>query len=106
MCGDAEVGVEWAIGFAVAEEIDRERRAIRECKLGRDVAPEKAARAEPVNEENGSAAMSVPLHVHGARSNGNAQQIGVDGSLLGESGYHVHASARQMRSLWRRWIVL
>jgi hypothetical protein len=44
--------------------------------------------------------------MHGARSHGNAQQVGVYWSLLVESGYHEHASARLMRSLSRQWIVL
>jgi hypothetical protein len=76
---DAEISVEGAIGFAVAEQVDGERGAIGERELRRDAAPEKTAGTEPVNEKNGGAAVSVSLHMHGARPHGNAQQIGVDG---------------------------
>src|SRR6185437_10558428 len=61
--GDAEVSVEGAIGFAVAEQVDGERGAIGERELGRDAAPEKTAGTEPVNEKNGGAAVSVSLHM-------------------------------------------
>ena len=80
--GDAELGVEGAIGLAVAEQIDRERGAIRQRELGADVAPEEAARAESVHEQDRRTAVTVSLHVHGARADGDAQQISVHGNVV------------------------
>src|SRR5436305_13914332 len=86
--GDTEISIEGSVRFTVAEKIDRERRTVRDCELGGDIAPKEAAGAEPVYEQNGGAAVAIALHVHGARANRDAQQVGVYGSLHGETGYH------------------
>ena len=79
---DPEVGVEGTVRLAVAEEIDRERRAIGEGDLGGDVAPDEARRPEAMQQDDGRAAVAVPLDVNRARPDRDAQQIGVDGTLL------------------------
>jgi len=44
-----------------------------------DVAPEKAAGAETVDQHHRRAAVSIALDVNGAWPDGNAEEIGVDG---------------------------
>jgi len=76
--GDAEVRVERPVGLAVAEQVDRERGAVRQCDLGRDVPPEEARRAEPVDQDDGRSAVAVALDVNRPWPDRDAQQISVD----------------------------
>ena len=71
--GDAVLRVEGAVGFAVAEQVDGERRAVRHGERRPDVAPEETARAEAVYEQDRRAAVSVALDVHRAGTDGNAK---------------------------------
>ena len=50
--GDAVLCVERPVRFAVAEEVDGERRSVRHGQRRSDVAPEETARAEAVYEQN------------------------------------------------------
>jgi len=77
--GETEVGVKGAIRLAVPEQVDSVRGVLRERERGADVAPEKAARAKAVNQNDGRAPVAVPLDVQSAGPNGDAEEIGVDG---------------------------
>ena len=65
----------------MTEEIDREGGAIGDGERRTDLAPEKGAGTEAVNEQDRRAPVSVALDVNGAGTDGDAQQIGVDGNL-------------------------
>ena len=70
--GDAELGVEWAVGFAVAEEVDSECRAVRLRERRPDVPPEETARAEAVYQQDGRATVAISFDVHGAWADGDS----------------------------------
>ena len=93
--GDAVLGVERPIGFAVAEEVDRERGAARRGQRGSDVAPEETAGAESVYEQDRRAAVAVALDVHRAGSDGNSKEISVHDvrASVGESSRGVSRCA-------------
>jgi hypothetical protein len=66
----------------MAEEVDGERGPVGEGDLGREVAPDEARGAEPVEQDDGRAPVTIALDVNRARSDRDSQQIGVDGTLL------------------------
>jgi hypothetical protein len=81
LCGDAEIGVGRAIGLAIPQQIERDGRVTCVGDLGRDVAPQKARRAEPMQEDDRRAPVSVSLDVDCTRTDWQTKQVGLDTDL-------------------------
>jgi hypothetical protein len=87
--GDPEFGVEGAVGLAVAQEVEGDRRVLGAGDLGGDRPPEEAVGAEPMEEDDGGPAVAVALDMDRAGADGDAEQIRFDATLgeIALSGY-------------------
>ena len=72
LCRDAVLSVERTIGFAIAEEVDRERSPAGHREQGANAPPQEAAGAESVDEQDRCTAMSITFDVHGPWPHRNA----------------------------------
>ena len=84
--GKRIVGVERMFGFAMSQEIDRQRRVSGCRERRRETAPEKRAGAEAVQEDHWRPSAPDTLHMQRAHTTWNSQMLGVHAAIGQDRG--------------------